>query len=224
MRADLAIRAQPPLRALSWRRRLLETARKAVRSGAILGYIFGIVVVSSAVSYTRIYRTRAEREHLAAAFGANRASAALFGPAPRLETVAGFTVFKSIMTLMVLGAVWGMLISTRLLRGEEEAGRWDLLLTGRTTPKRATVQAMGGLAVGVAMLWAADGRVSVLAVSIRRSASVPAAMLYFSVAQVATAVMFLPVGALTSQLAATRRRAATYSAWFWGQLRGADGR
>ena len=37
------------------------------------------------------------------------------------------------MTLMVLGAVWGLLTSTRLLRGEEDAGRWELLLAGQTT-------------------------------------------------------------------------------------------
>jgi len=40
--------------------------------------------------------------------------------------------------------------------------------------------------------------------------------LYFALAMVATAVMFLAVGALTSQLAATRRQAAAYAAWFLG--------
>jgi len=77
------------------------------------------VVASSAISYTRIYKSQAEREHLAAAFGLNHASSALFGPAPQLQTVAGFTVFKTSMTLMVLGAIWGLLTSTRLLRGKK---------------------------------------------------------------------------------------------------------
>ena len=40
--------------------------------------------------------------------------------------------------------------------------------------------------------------------------------LYFALAMVATAVMFLGVGAVTSQLAATRRQAATYGAVFLG--------
>ena len=52
---------------------LRQTARKAVRSGALWGYVFGIVVASSAISYTRIYKTQAERAHLAAAFGSNNA-------------------------------------------------------------------------------------------------------------------------------------------------------
>jgi ABC-2 type transport system permease protein len=191
-------------------------AGKALRSGALWGYIFGIVVASSAISYTRIYTSQAERDHLAAAFGSNRASAALFGPAPRLQTVAGFTVFKSIMALMVLGAIWATLLSTRLLRGEEEAGRWELMLTGQTTPRKATGQTLGGIAVGVASLWAITAVISVVTGQYAKVNIAAGPMLYFSAAQVATAVMFLAVGALTSQLAATRRRAATLAGWFLG--------
>src|ERR1700734_347695 len=130
------------------------TARKAVRSGVVWGYVFGALIASSAVSYTRIYPTQAARDALAAAYGANKATSALFGPAPQLQTVAGFTDFKISMTLMLLGAVWGLLTSTRLLRGEEDGGRWELLLTGRTTRRRAAAQALAGLGVGAAALWA----------------------------------------------------------------------
>src|ERR1700689_1658739 len=88
------------------------TARKAVRSGAVWGYVFGALIASSAVSYTRLYRTQAARDALAAAYGANKATSALFGPAPQLQTVAGFTAFKTGMTLILLSAVWGLLTST----------------------------------------------------------------------------------------------------------------
>ena len=192
------------------------TARRSVRSGALWGYVFGVVAASSAISYTRIYKTQAERDHLAAVFGANRASAALFGPALQLQTVAGFTVFKSLMTLMLLGAIWGLLTSTRLLRGEEDAGRWELLLAGQTTRRGATVQALGGLAVGVSTLWVVTAAITVLTGQYSKVDIAPGPMLYFSVAQVAAAIMFLAVGAFTSQLAPTRRRAATYAAWFLG--------
>ena len=98
------------------------SARRAVRSGALWGYLFGILVASSALSYSTIYKTQAERDRLAASFGSNHAAGALFGPAPQLQTVAGFTMFKTSMTLMIIGAVWGLLTSTRLLRGEEDVG------------------------------------------------------------------------------------------------------
>ncbi len=192
------------------------TARKSVRSGVIWGYIFGIAIASSAVSYTRIYKTPAQRDALAAAYGSNKATSALFGPAPQLQTVAGFTVFKISMTLMFLGAVWGLLTSTRLLRGEEDNGRWELLLAGQITRRGAAVQALGGLSAGVFTLWALTGLLTVLT-GLDSSVGIAAgAALYFALAMAATAVMFLAAGALTSQLAATRRQAASYAAWFLG--------
>ena len=194
----------------------LVTARKAVRSGAIWGYIFGVLVTSSAITYPRIYKTQAARDALAATYGANKATSALFGPAPQLQTVAGFTAFKISMTLILLGAVWGLLTSTRLLRGEEDNGRFELLLTGQTTRARAAAQALMGLGAGVVTLWALT---SVFAVGVGLDSSVKITAgraLFFALAMAATPVMFLAVGALTSQLAPTRRQAAAYAAAFLG--------
>jgi ABC-2 type transport system permease protein len=192
------------------------TARRAVRSGVIFGYVFGVAIASSAIGYTRFYKTAAQRDALAAAYGSDKATSALFGPAPQLQTVAGFTVFKISMTLILLGAVWGLLTSTRLLRGEEEAGRWELLLAGPTTRRAATVQVLGGLGVGVVALWALTGLITALTRLDARVGIAVGPALYFALAMTATAVMFLAVGALTSQLAATRRQAAAYAAWVLG--------
>ena len=169
-----------------------HTARKAARSGGVFGYIFGVVVVSSAVSYTRIYKTPAEREQLAAAFGSNRASAALFGPARALQTVAGFTIFKSMMTLMVLGAVWGLLTSTAAAAGRR--GRRPLGASPHRTDHPAASRGSGPRRSGGGRRprcgrWRPCSRSS--PASTRRSISARGPMLYFSVAQVATAVMFL---------------------------------
>ncbi len=192
------------------------TARKAVRFGIIWGYIFGIAIASSAISYTTIYKTQAQRDALAAAYGSNKATSALFGPAPQLQTVAGFTVFKISMTLIVLGAVWGLLTSTRLLRGEEDNGRWEILLAGQTTRRGAAIQALGGLSAGVFTLWALTAVITVLTGLDSKVGIAAGPVLYFALAMVAPAVMFLAVGALTSQLAPTRRQAATYAASFLG--------
>ncbi len=194
----------------------MVTARKAGRSGVIWGYIFGIAIASSAISYTTIYKSQAQRDALAAAYGSNKATSALFGPAPDLQTVAGFTVFKISMTLMVLGAVWGLLTSTRLLRGEEDSGRWELLLTGQTTRKGAAVQALAGLGAGVFALWALTAVITVLVGRDSKVGIAAGPALFFALATVATAVMFLAVGTLTSQLGATRRQAASFAAVFLG--------
>lgn len=188
------------------------SARRSLRSGLLWGYVFGISVASSAFGYGRIYKTTAERRRLADAFASSHAASALFGPASDLQSVAGFTVFKVSMTLMVVGAVWGLLTSTRLLRGEEDAGRWELLVSGWTTRGLGSAQAMAGLAAGAAALWAVTALVTVVAGRAPSVAFGVAACLYLALALVAAAVMFLAVGAVTSQLAATRRRAAGYAA------------
>ena len=190
---------------------LRQTTRRAARSGVLWGYVFGAFVVSTAWSYSSIYRTQAQRDALAAAFGSNRATIALFGPAPMLQTQAGFTILKTFLTLNVLGAVWGLLAGTRLLRGEEDAGRWELLLTGVTSRGRATAQAVGGLLGGVAVLWAVTALIIVVAGRWSRIGITPGAGLFFATALVSSALLFVAVGALTSQLGATRRRAAGYA-------------
>ncbi|MHB8680895.1 MAG: hypothetical protein ACYDA2_02220 [Acidimicrobiales bacterium] len=187
---------------------LRHTAKRMARSGALWGYLFGGVIAASAASYSRIYKTQAERDRLAAAFGANHATSALFGPAPQLQTVAGFTVFKVFMTLSIMGSVWGLLTATKLLRGEEEAGRVELLSSGRADRRGVTVQTLGAIAFGVVVLWAVASLVTAV---VGRSHSVDidaGGALFLVLTVVSPAVMFLAVGALTSQLAQTRRQAA----------------
>jgi ABC-2 type transport system permease protein len=220
MQADLGIRARitAPVRASGSPVTVVAafSTRKAVRSGVLWGYIFGIAIASSEVSYVKLYKTAAQRHALAATYGTNKAVSALFGPAPQLQTVSGFTAFKISMALMILGAVWGLLTSTRLLRGEEDSGRWDLLLCGQTTRRGAAAQTIAGLGAGLVTLWTVTAIITVLS-GLESSVHIAAGpSLYFALAMVATAGMFLAVGAVTSQLAATRRQAASFGAVFLG--------
>jgi ABC-2 type transport system permease protein len=189
-----------------------RTARLAVRSGALWGCVFALYVTSSSLGYASTYNTAAERDQLAATFGSNAGINALIGPAHQIQTVAGFTAWRSLGVLSILGAVWGLLAGTRLLRGEEEAGRWELLLAGQTTRRRAAGQALGGLAAGLLTLWIIPAVASVL---IGRSSKVDfsaSSALFLAVALVSSAAVFLAAGALASQLAPTRRQAASYAA------------
>jgi ABC-2 type transport system permease protein len=188
-----------------------RTARRAARSGVLWGYVFGLTVASSALGYVAAYKTQAQRARFATLFGRNAGLAAVNGPAHEIQTVAGYTVWKSFMFLMVLGAVWGLLTATRLLRGEEDAGRWELLLAGRTTRRAAAAQALAGLGAGLAVLWLLT---AVITAVVGRSSKVHIATspaLFFALALVVAAAMFLALGALTSQLASSRRQAAGYA-------------
>ncbi len=189
-----------------------RTARKAARSGALWGWVFGVYLSTQALAYASTYKTAAERRSLAAEFGSNAGISALVGPAHEIQTVAGYTVWKCLAVLAVVGSVWGLLTSTRLLRGEEDAGRWELLLAGQTTRRGAARQGVAGLGVGLLALWAVT---AVITIAVGRSSKVDISAtgaLFLAVAVVAGAAVFLAVGALASQLAATRRQAAACSA------------
>jgi ABC-2 type transport system permease protein len=188
------------------------TARKAMRSGLLWGVIFALYVAAQAATYARAYRTDAARHALAHSLSSSSGLAILVGPARDLASVGGYTAWKCLVALAIMGAVWGLLTATRLLRGEEDAGRWELLAAGHTTRRRAATQALAGLAAAAAVFYllTAAGTAAVgLSPSIHFGV---AASFYFSFACVAGAVMFLAVGALASQLAATRRQAAAYAA------------
>ena len=194
-----------PTRVIYW-----LTARQAVRSALGWGLIFGLSVATSAVGYADAYKTAASRAAFAKAFGSNAGLDAITGPAVQIQTVAGYTVWKTLAFLSVLACVWGLTISTRLLRGEEEAGRMEVLLSGAYTKRRAARQIITGLATGAAVLFIVT---ALFAVDVGRvhSVGIPAtSMVYFACAAVAGAAMFLALGSLLAEIAATRRQAATY--------------
>ena len=193
-----------------------QVARRAGRSGALWGLIFGFFVLVQTHAYTSTYKTQASRDQLARAFGSNIAMNALIGSERAINTVAGWADWRFVGILSVLGSIWGLLTSTRLLRGDEEAGRYDLLLAGQTTRRRAAGQALAGLGAGLLAMFVMTALGTIVT---GRSSSVGFSLgqcLYFSVALVAGAAMFLAIGALASQLASTRRRAAAMAGVVFG--------
>ena len=188
------------------------TARRAARSAAVWGVLFGVLIFNDAVSYHTSSPTAASREDIVRTFGDNAAFAAIIGPARQLDTVGGFISWRLLALLVWVGAIWGLLTATRLLRREEDAGRWELLLAGRTSRRRATAQAIGGLAVGWSVLWALSAALTVAAGSRSTVGFSTSGSLLYATAATASAAMFLAIGALTSQLAATRRQANALAA------------
>lgn len=190
--------------------------RRAVRSGVLWGLAFGAFIVVQMSAYTAQYKTQAARDGLARAYGTNLGLNALLGQAKAINTVAGWAEWRFIGILTILGSVWGLLTATRLLRGEEEAGRLDLLLAGQTTRGRAAIQAMGGLGTGLVAMFLIVAAGTIIAAS---RASVGLSLrqcLALSAALISSPAIFLAVGALASQLAGTRRRAAAIAGGLFG--------
>lgn len=185
----------------------VRTARRAGVAGLLWGGVFGATIAASATTYPSAFPTAASRTQVARAFEGNTAWEALFGPIHRLDTVAGYTAYKSLMFTVVLGSLWGLLLATRLLRGEEDAGRWEMYLSGQTTRGRAALQAAIGFGVGIVALWVPT---AVFTAGAGASADVGigvGASLFFATAIVAAAAMFMAIGMFLGQLAPTRHDA-----------------
>jgi len=188
------------------------SARRAVRPALAWGLVFGAMIAATMAAYRTTFPTAASRAALVRSFEGNPAFEAIFGVTHHMDTVAGYTAYKTLFTLIILGAIWGLFVSTRLLRGEEDAGRWELLLAGHTTRAGATGQVVVALGAGLAALWLPT---AVLAAAGGRSATVGigvGASLFLATAATAAAAMFMAVGVLASQLCATRRGANLFGA------------
>ncbi|TAM90957.1 MAG: hypothetical protein EPN43_04995 [Jatrophihabitans sp.] len=193
----------------------VATAKRAARSGAIWGALFGLLVANEALTYKTNFPT-AESRATAVAAGASRGLTAVIGPAREVDTLGGWLAWRTFGLLVIVGAIWGLLAATRLLRREEDAGRWELYLAGRTARRHAAVQGLAGLAAGYLTLWALTATLTVYggsrpAVDLSVSAS-----LFYATAVTASAAMFLAVGALAGQVGGTRRQANGLAAAAFG--------
>ncbi len=190
----------------------IATARRAVRSAALWGLVFGGYVAYAALQFSATYPTAASQVKVAAELGGNPGLVALFGQGQRLGTVAGFTSWRVMGVLTLLGGVWGILTATRLTRGEEDAGRWELFLAGQTSRPRAAAQAIAGLAAGLVTLWAVTAVITVAAGSAPRVHFPVTGSLFLAACVTAGAAQFLAVGTLAGQLISSRRQASAIAA------------
>jgi ABC-2 type transport system permease protein len=90
-----------------------------------------------------------------AVLAANPAIRTLFGEPVALDGAGGFTVWRIGTVLAVLVAAWAALAAVRVLRGEEDTGRWDLLLAGRVPLAAAVGRHLRVLVAAVLVIGAA---------------------------------------------------------------------
>jgi ABC-2 type transport system permease protein len=185
-------------------------ARSSVRSLALMGAFMAFAVVAVADSYRSLYATRSDREALASLIEGNRAFESLFGAASGIDTVEGFTAWRAGTPVLLIVAVVSLLAATRLLRGEEDAGRWEAVLAGGIGAAPATAATLAAL-VAVLALPAAVAGAAFLSADADASQALAEALVLWGQAAVFTAV-----GAVAAQLVAPRSRAAGLAAIVMG--------
>lgn len=184
-------------------------ARRAFRQvwiGAIAWAVtFGATAASSALTYVSSFPTVAARQQVAATTGTDKGFAVLLGPVSAIGTVGGYTVYKGFAFLTSIGAIWAVLAATRLLRGEEDAGRWQLVLAGTTRASRATVATLLALGVAVGVIFAGTTLIVMGAARNPDLAFGAGETVLYGLSIAIAPAVFLGVGAVTSQLGRTRR-------------------
>ncbi|MGZ4714559.1 MAG: hypothetical protein ACXVK4_16610 [Acidimicrobiia bacterium] len=182
---------------------------RQVRTGAIVCAVAcGGTAASSALTYVQSFATAASRHQLVATTSTDTGLAILLGPVREVGTVGGYTVYKGFAFLTTIAALWALFAATRLLRGEEDAGRWHLVLAGATRPAAATLATLTALAIAVGVVFAGTVALTLAAATNPDVGfSLPDTLLYGATIAMPAAV-FAGVGAVAAQLCRTRRAAS----------------
>ncbi len=191
-------------------------ARQTFRSASIWALLFGIFVASKAIGFVKAYPTVADRQKVGATFSNNIGIKVLLGPIHNPSSIAGYVVWNTLAVMVMIGAIWAFLLATKMFRGEEEAGRSELLLSGQTTARRAAVNILAGLCsslvvfyVILAVAFSLVGKYHAVNISVGDS-------LFYALVVIGGVLVFMMLGALTSQLMPTRSRAASVAAAIFG--------
>ncbi|MEU4422295.1 hypothetical protein AB0F81_16845 [Actinoplanes sp. NPDC024001] len=138
----VSLTADPaPGRTVTW------LAFRQIRRGALI--VTGLAVGMTAVvvtSYAQVMADPAAARGLQS-LAANPAIRTLFGAPVGLDTAGGFTVWRIGTVFAVLLAAWSILAVTRITRGEEDAGRWDVLLSGRLPLRNVLIRHIAAVMV-----------------------------------------------------------------------------
>jgi ABC-2 type transport system permease protein len=132
----------------------------------------------------------------------NPAVRALYGRTIEVASPGSFIVWRYGQLVTMFAAIWAMLTTTRVLRGDEESGRWDLLLAAPVTRRRLLLLVLGMLTVAMGVVSAA-----LLVAFLLAGSSVRGSLLFASGFGLVL-VTFVGVGAVASQVFAQRRRAS----------------
>ncbi len=190
--------------------------RRTLRAAALWAIVFGGYVASKAVGFVDLYPTMAARQKIAETFSNNVGIELMLGRAPHSATTAAYVAWNTGGIMVVIGAIWGLLLATKYFRGEEDAGRWEILLSGQTTARRAVINVFSGLAASLGVFYII---LATLFIAISKSHGVnfsTHASLLFALTVVLGITLFICIGALMSQLMPTRSRAAGVSAVILG--------
>lgn len=202
----MAQKTLSPARALR-RHGFLQTFRGAL----IIGLLIGLMMGAQGAAYAAAYPDQHSRDTIVASLKGAPGLGFLAGEIANAGTPASYAIYKSIAVTTLIAGIWGLMATTRLLRGQEEDGQLEQIVAGRTTKLSASSHLLIGfgysLLLAFIIAWAL---IATLGMDPQVKLSTGGAF-YMTVASLLPAIFFGALGVLTSQLAVTRGRALSYA-------------
>jgi len=190
---------------------LRHFGRKQTLKGAIIiGILAGMMTVIQGAGYTVTYPDARSRAQFASSLESAPSLGVIYGESKNLVSASGYIVYRVVPFMSLIASIWGLVVVTKLLRGQEEDGRWELIASSNTSVQSATWNVLLGFAMsfGLALIIStlittAGGILPDIAMSLVTSMLVTLAIFL-------PAAIFVGLGIFTSQLSMSRRRAMMY--------------
>ncbi|MER7449393.1 polyketide antibiotic transporter [Nocardia beijingensis] len=171
--------------------------RQTRRGAAIVALTASGMSALVAAQYRTTFADNIDSDALRA-LADNPAVHTLFGAPLALDDPGGFTVWRTGTPVLVLCGVWVLLTATRLTRGEEDAGHWDLLLGGRLRRVDLVARCVGTLWLAAAVIALGVG------VALVVTGTDPTGAVLHAVSVFGATAAFAGVGLLAAQLMPSR--------------------
>jgi ABC-2 type transport system permease protein len=168
---------------------------------AVWVYAFIATAYASIAGTKGLYPSLASREAFAAGAGTSKVTEALYGPNADLASLGGLATWKMSALGAAAAGVMSILIVSRHTRGDEDAGRLELVSAGAVGRAAPLVSALTVAAIASAAL----GLLVAAALAIGGAPGVDS--LAFGLGLTAAGIMFAAVTAVTAQAAGSSRGA-----------------
>lgn len=185
--------------------------KQTLKGAVIVGLLIGIEILVQGVAYQKVYSSAPKAAALASSLANAPGLGFIYGDPHNLQFgTAGYLAYRVLAAMSIVVSVWALMATTKLLRSAEEDGRYEFILTGATTPRRAVSLLSAGFygAWWVALL--ISFALTELAVHMASITTTGTAMLMLNMAIFLPGLLFGSAGILTSQLGLTRRLAILY--------------
>ncbi len=189
-----------------WQLGLKQTLKGAI----ILGLFVGGIAVIQGLAFGSNFPDEKSRAAFAATIEKAPAVGLLYGETKNLASSAGYMVYRTGPITGLVASIWALMAVAKLLRGQEEDGRWEAITSASTTPRRATSLLLLGFGTSLVIAFLISFATIVAA---GMSPDLPISTASAGLATLSVylpAVLFAGAAVITSQLAFTRRRAVMY--------------